>query len=512
MSILSGLLKISILMLVAVVVCACLQMCKVYYAMGFYRKQGIRTYFDPLLGLFGVFLRKRKDRTRRLDEHVADFVKNDYERGAIVHSGIACERPTICLLTAEYVREFFAQEDKFVRKSLIPIGEGVVGFFDRQGPTVQKERNLFQEVFHYEKVKSLVPSFLREIEKGLSKFIEVKKITKNSYTNINLSEILDSIVFKMSLILIFSNEDLPEDSAEVQIAMNAKAIVESGLKLMMNPMISLFPQLFRAFPFLNSGITDMLKIDKKQKVLLTKFVAQKETELLEGKSAFDRIMIYNKKCKEEGRLEDIMSINSIMGIINGLSFASFDTSLNTAILNLCVIAERPDIKEKLDKIADEIYDKDGITTADIADAHEELSMYIKEALRLESPILSLVGRIAVRDVNIKDIRVRKGDEVLIFLAPLMLDTKYFSDASTFQFDRFSKENKKKYGYPKFQIPTFGLGKRACIGRNLGELTAKLLLTTFCRRFEIMKPGNVQYYDTVGATRCAENPFVNLKLK
>jgi hypothetical protein len=101
MSILSGLLKISILMLVAVVVWACLQIYKVYYAMGFYRKQGIRTYFDPLLDLFGVFLRKRKDRTRRLDEHVADFVMNDYEIGAVVHSGIACERPTICLLTAE---------------------------------------------------------------------------------------------------------------------------------------------------------------------------------------------------------------------------------------------------------------------------------------------------------------------------------------------------------------------------------------------------------------------------
>jgi hypothetical protein len=134
-----------------------------------------------------------------------------------------------------------------------------VGFFDRQGPTVQKERNLFQEVFHYEKIKSLVPSFLREIEKGLSRVIEVNNVTKNSFTNINLSEILDSIVFKMSLILIFSKKDQQEDSPEVQIAMNAKAIVESGLKLMMNPIISLFPQLFRAFPFLNSGITKFLE-------------------------------------------------------------------------------------------------------------------------------------------------------------------------------------------------------------------------------------------------------------
>ena len=190
-----------------------------------------------------------------------------------------------------------------------------------------------------------------------------------------------------------------------------------------------------------------------------------------------------------------------------------------AILNLCQMAERPDIRDQVTKIANEIYDERGHTTADIVDGHEQLSMYIKEAMRLESPSVGISTRIATKDVTIRDIIVRKGDQVLVLLAPLNMDGRYFPEPSEFVFDRFSKENVRKNAIPKHQVIAFGLGKRAYISKSLGELAVKLFITSMCKRFEFTRPADTQYFTTSRPLRhasrpfrCEVKPFINVKLK
>ena len=256
----------------------------------------------------------------------------------------------------------------------------------------------------------------------------------------------------------------------------------------------------------------LLKNIETQKQLIAKYIEQRESCLELRDSAFDRIVLHNRKCREDGRTKDIMDVDSIVSTLNLLIFAAFDTSQNMTMLTLCVMAERPDLREKVAKIADEIYDSKGKTSADIIDAHEDLSMFFKEAMRLEYSSIGTFSRIAIKEVTIKDITIRKGDEVVNVFAALNMDSNYFSDPSTFQFDRFSKENEKKYGYPKFQVPIFGAGKRACLGRSLGELTVKLLFTSFCKRFEFTKPADVTYFTGVRAIRSAAHPYLEVKLK
>ena len=480
MGILSSILTASMWMFIALIVLICMRVFLAYFAMGYYRKQGIRSYFAPLLGIAGVALKKPIAGMRRFDEHLAELVKNDYERGAFVHTGIVSEGPVVTLLTAEYVKEYIAQEDKFVRKTLFPVTKNIIGFFDKHGPSALKERNLFQEIFHYEKIKSLVPSILREINAGLIQFGESNKLTKDSFTKVDLSQAFRNIMFKLGLILIFSQENLPEDSIEVHIAKNSRDIVQIGFKLVLNPLISLFPSIFKIFPSSNSDLIEMRKRMEAQKLLISQYIDQRQSQGSLGDSAFDRIITHNNKCREDGRLSDMMDLDAIQGTLNVLMFAAFDSSQNMSILNLCLMAERPDIREHVTRIAGEIFDEKGNTTADIVDAHKELAMYLKEANRLESPSIGISDRIALKDVTIKDITVRKGDEVLVFLGPLNMDSRYFPDPSTFKFDRFSKDNEKLYGIPKQQVLPFGLGKRGCIGRSLAELAVKLLLTSFCR--------------------------------
>ena len=357
-----------------------------------------------------------------------------------------------------------------------------------------------------------MPRILDEIEDGLTKFVEANKLIKESFTKVDITQVFRAIMMKIGVVLVFGEEGFAEDSIEVRIANSAGNMVDDGFKLAFNPLLGLFPGFFKTFPFLSSSLTKLLKDMETQKQLIAKYIEQRESCSELRDSAFDRIVLHNRKCKEDGRTEDIMDVDSIVGTLNLLIFAAFDTSQNMTMLTLCLMAERPDIREKVAKIADEIYDSTGKTTADIIDAHEDLSMFFKEAIRLEYSSFITFPRIAIKDVTIKDITIRKGDAVVIIFAALNMDSNYFSDPSTFQFDRFSKENEKKYGYPKYQVPIFGAGKRACLGRSLGELTVKLLITTFCKRFEFTKPADVTYYTGVRAIRSAAYPYLEVKLK
>lgn len=311
MGILSVILTASIWIFIAVTALACLRASLAYYALGFYRNQGIRSYFAPLLGIGGVALRKQTAGARRFDEYLAKLVKDDYERGAIAHTGIGSEGSVVMLLTAEYVKDYIAQEVKFIRKKVVPVAKNFIGFFGTHEPDALKERNIFQEIFYYEKIKSLVPKMLREIDAGFSKLVENNKLTKESFTKVDLSEVFRDIMLRVGLVLIFSQENLTDESIEVQIAKNAREIVQLGFNLMLNPLANLFPMIFKAFPILSSDLTEMRHRTESQKSLLKKYIDQRQSKAQLGDSAFDRIIIHNNKCRYDGRLSDVMEIDSI---------------------------------------------------------------------------------------------------------------------------------------------------------------------------------------------------------
>ena len=139
MGILSSIFTVSLSLLISLIVILGIRVATAYYSMGYYRKQGIRSYFGPLLGLFGVAIKKQRPGVRRFDEYLEEEFKDDYKRGAIVNSGIGSGSPEVALLTAEYFREYIAQEDKFIRRPFLPIVKKF-GRFSGQAWTSRFER------------------------------------------------------------------------------------------------------------------------------------------------------------------------------------------------------------------------------------------------------------------------------------------------------------------------------------------------------------------------------------
>lgn len=341
-------------------------------------------------------------------------------------------------------------------------------------------------------------------------YIDQKSITTDSYTRMDLDEIYPKIMSRFSRVILFGRQDLGDDSIEAKIQMASDLLMNMSGALTINPIFSLAPWLFIKFPSLLPHLVKLFAIMDEQKKRIADYIKIRETQPADGSSTMDKIIAHNRACVKDNNMTDYMDTESIYGTLNLISFASQDTSQNNTKMNICLLAERPDLRELMDKICDEIYDSEGQTDAQKVDDHEMLEQYFKESTRLANTPMGLFAREALRDITLKDINIRKGDTVNCVFASLNLDPNVFTDPNTFDIDRFSKENEKKY--QRQQMMPFGMGKRGCIGRSLGQLTVKLFVTSFCRMFDFKKPDDVEYYDIFRFVRRAKYPFVDVKLK
>ena len=95
---------------------------------------------------------------------------------------------------------------------------------------------------------------------------------------------------------------------------------------------------------------------------------------------------------------------------------------------------------------------------------------IEETLRYDPPV-QLVGRIAADDMTIGDIRVAKGDTMLLLLAAAQHDPAEFTRPETFDPDRKALRHL-----------SFGHGVHYCLGAPLARLEAAAALTAVTARF------------------------------
>ncbi|MDI3408899.1 cytochrome P450 [Streptomyces cavernicola] len=106
---------------------------------------------------------------------------------------------------------------------------------------------------------------------------------------------------------------------------------------------------------------------------------------------------------------------------------------------------------------------------------DALNAAINEALRLASPI-GLITRIARHEVNVGDVRVPAGQEVMAWICDAHRDPRHFPDPDSFEPER-----------PASRLLSFGSGPHYCLGAQLAKLEASLVLPAVLRRFPRMMP-------------------------
>jgi hypothetical protein len=101
---------------------------------------------------------------------------------------------------------------------------------------------------------------------------------------------------------------------------------------------------------------------------------------------------------------------------------------------------------------------------------------VDEALRYDSP-LQLTKRLATRDVQIGEARIREGDQVLLCLGAANRDPAVFSRPDEFDITRDAKGHL-----------AFGYGMHGCLGALLAELQADVAFECLYQRAQHLRLG------------------------
>ena len=195
-------------------------------------------------------------------------------------------------------------------------------------------------------------------------------------------------------------------------------------------------------------------------------------------NVLDLMIGHNFKAKNEGRLDDVLDKDEIIGNLNLTVLVGSDTSQVSSNIGLTYISENEDLGEKLYEIVkdDDLYK---ILTNDVV--HRTL----KETLRVGHFMSGSLNRLFIKDCVINGINIKKGDMVQVVHGANFRRESWFPNSEKFDIDRHLPENASKLDKGNF-IP-FSLGKRSCVGKHMGEIMVKLIFTVMLQKFEISKP-------------------------
>ena len=158
----------------------------------------------------------------------------------------------------------------------------------------------------------------------------------------------------------------------------------------------------------------------------------------------DPIKAHNKTCEETRNLEDKMTLTDIAGDLNIFYLAGTDTSKLSAKNTICHHTLDPCLKQYFDEVNSEIYDAEGKTYHAKLDGSEKLTLFIKEVLRVHSPVGLTTIRVAKQDTTVGQLTIKKGDGIMILPLGFLFNEKFLPKSEEFQIDRFTKEKEKEY--------------------------------------------------------------------
>lgn len=176
-----------------------------------------------------------------------------------------------------------------------------------------------------------------------------------------------------------------------------------------------------------------------------------------------------------------MSREQLRDEVMTIFLAGHETTANVLSWTIYLLAQHPDVEEKLVKELDNVLEGREPSFADMPQLRYTQSI-IKESMRLYPPVW-YISREPVEDVWIDEYCLPAGCEVALSQWVMHRHPDYFIDPNSFTPDRWSQEFEKSL--PPYVYFPFGAGPRICIGNNFAMMEATLLLAAIMQKFHFV---------------------------
>ncbi|CCM00987.1 uncharacterized protein FIBRA_03035 [Fibroporia radiculosa] len=231
----------------------------------------------------------------------------------------------------------------------------------------------------------------------------------------------------------------------------------------------------------------------------------------EGKDIISILMRANASTSEADRLPE----DQIIAQMSTLVFAATDTTSNTLARILQILAERPDVQEKLRAEVLDAHAGESLSYDEL-DQLPLLDSVCRETLRLNPPA-QFTSRVANRDTIlplsepivgidgslITEIPLVKGTEVMIGILGCNASKQLWGeDAHEWKPERWlaplpGKVTKSTIPGVYANLMTFVGGKRACIGFKFSEMEMKVVLAVLLTNFTFELTGKPIVWNAAG---------------
>ncbi|KAJ8750573.1 hypothetical protein K2173_015734 [Erythroxylum novogranatense] len=421
-------------------------------------------------------------------------------------------QPLIIIADAELCREVGIKKFKDIPNRSIPspIAASPLhqkGLFFTRDTRWSTMRNTILSVYQPSHLASLLPTMQSFIESATENFDSFRE-DDITFSNLSLKLATD-VIGQAAFGVDFGLSKPSSSSASFDAQHNAsnevsdfinkhiysttqlKMDLSGSFSIILGLLVPVLQEPFRQILKRIPGTMDW-KVDRTNQSLSTRLheiVTKRMNEKDRGSKDFLSLILNARESESVSKnvfTPDYISAVTYEHLLAGSATTSFTLS---SIVYL--VAQHPEVEKKLLAEIDGFGTKDQMPSAqDLQKNFPYLDQVIKEAMRfyLVSP---LVARETAKDVEIGGYLLPKGTWVWLALGVLAKDPKNFPEPDKFEPERFDPNcEEEKQRHPYALIP-FGIGPRACIGKNFSMQEIKLSLIHLYRKYVFRHSPNME---------------------
>ncbi|KAL2546270.1 Cytochrome [Forsythia ovata] len=367
------------------------------------------------------------------------------------------------------------------------LGDGLVV---AEGEKWSKVRKLANHAFYAENLKDMVPAMIASVEAMLEKWrkYEGKEIDVFQEFRFLTSEVISRTAFGSSYL---EGKDIFEMLTKLGfiVGRNAEKIRLPGIE-----------KIFRSKDDIESD-----KIEQSLRNSIMAIIKKREDKVMTGEtdnfgSDFLGSLL---KVHHDSVKKNRISVDDVIDECKVFYIAGHETTSSLLSWTSLLLAINTDWQEKARKEVLELFGKENPTSEGLARL-KTVTMIINEALRLYSPVPSLVRR-AKGKVNLGKYEFPENIELHIPQLALHRNPEIWGeDAHLFKPERFAEGVAKATKNNPMAFLPFGSGPRTCVGLNFATNEVKIALLMILQRYKFTLSPNYVHSPLVVLTVCPQH--------
>ena len=459
-----------------------------YAKLGYYKRQGIKTYYSPVQGLIKlarpVFFKKSLEESPISESE--DLIAGNH---------FLSTEPHLLITSPKLLSEFFLQEtSNFTRFSMISSSDDIKSFIMDYTDSGMKMRGLFVDFFRMENINKILPDIDAIFAEKLDELIDENwggegSRSTTEWKTLDLKPTIIKAFDEMVNVVFFGETDrdaIPKIDGKIY-SVYVQEFFHKGIFSMRKPLNILTKHFF----FLNKLNSDgrefenmRLRMQKEMgKFYRKRLVASQEKGL--GNNLMDILIKRDQEMINKGKPDGVFSAKIMANTTRAFYIAGYDTSKGNSSIGLSWLSRNQELQSKL---RDAFKSLATSTETDFFDFNSSdfVNNFVMENLRRFGPVQKTLPRRCLKTCKLGKYTIKKGTTVELDLGRIHTKTDPFKEPFEFNPGRFENLSMRDMRR-KSQFLPFSAGRRSCIGQYLGECVIKIVLKTVLERFELRVP-------------------------